>query len=246
MENVNKSSAAINVKVLLIGDSGVGKTSLSRKYTEPSYTVVPFEAVHTIPGETSPSYVTEIVLCKKRVRLIIGDTVGEERFRSITSSAYRGIDVVILAFDVIGKESYSNLTNWIGEVERYAPDNVHRIVVATKLDLVDLANSARVVPTEDVENFVKTNACEFFETSALDNHNVAAPFEAAARYVLNKIPKTTNPSTDFPQRPTKIRARSETLQIESKRGELYKTDIRKRGSSASAGSRNKNKKCSVM
>lgn len=191
---------SVQVKVVMVGDSGVGKTSLVMKYMDPGYMVSPGKSAPTFSGMEKDTHVKRISLNEADVTLRIHDTAGEERFRAITSSMYKGADAVIVAFDVTDEETYVNAAGWIGDIRRYAPEKALRILVATKTDLV---TGKRAVSQMTIDDFVSANGCSFFDTSALDGNNVEAPFEMVALRALKHRSDTVaanSPTADRKQR----------------------------------------------
>lgn len=160
-------------KLLIIGDSGVGKSSLLLRFADNTF---------------SGSYITTIGVDFKirtvnidgqRIKLQIWDTAGQERFRTITSTYYRGTHGVIVVYDVTNGESFANVKRWLHEIEQNC-DVVNRILVGNKNDCPD----RKVVLTEDAKRFADTMGIQLFETSAKDNINVEEMFVSVTRLVL--------------------------------------------------------------
>ncbi|GJQ78157.1 hypothetical protein Trydic_g2489 [Trypoxylus dichotomus] len=160
-------------KLLIIGDSGVGKSSLLLRFADNTF---------------SGSYITTIGVDFKirtvnidgqRIKLQIWDTAGQERFRTITSTYYRGTHGVIVVYDVTNGESFANVKRWLLEIEQNC-DVVNKVLVGNKNDCPD----RKVVLTEDAERFAKTLNIILFETSAKDNINVEEMFLCVTRLVL--------------------------------------------------------------
>lgn len=125
-------------KLLLIGDSSVGKSCLLLRFADDSY-------VDTYISTIGVDFkIRTIDLDGKTVKLQIWDTAGQERFRTITSSYYRGAHGIIIVYDVTDMESFNNIKQWLSEIDRYASDNVCKLLVGNKCDLVD----SKVVDTE--------------------------------------------------------------------------------------------------
>jgi Ras-related protein Rab-35 len=161
-------------KLLIIGDSGVGKSSLLLRFSDNTFT---------------PSYITTIGVDFKirtiningiRIKLQIWDTAGQERFRTITSTYYRGTHGVIVVYDVTNAETFSNVKRWLQEIEANC-DSVQRVLVGNKCE--DSAN--RVVVEEDARKLANAINVDYFETSAKDNVNVQEMFNAVTRLVLD-------------------------------------------------------------
>lgn len=160
-------------KLLIIGDSGVGKSSLLLRFADNTF---------------SGSYITTIGVDFKirtveiegeRVKLQIWDTAGQERFRTITSTYYRGTHGVIVVYDVTSGDSFANVKRWLHEIEQNC-DVVNRILVGNKNDAPD----RKVVLTEDAQRFADQMGIRLFETSAKDNINVEEMFMAITKLVL--------------------------------------------------------------
>lgn len=160
-------------KLLIIGDSGVGKSSLLLRFAD-----------NTFNG----SYITTIGVDFKiqtveidgeRVKLQIWDTAGQERFRTITSTYYRGTHGVIVVYDVTSGDTFANVKRWLHEIEQNC-DVVNRVLVGNKND----APNQKVVLTEDAQRFANQMGIQLFETSAKDNINVEEMFMAITRQVL--------------------------------------------------------------
>ncbi|KAJ8917324.1 hypothetical protein NQ315_002346 [Exocentrus adspersus] len=160
-------------KLLIIGDSGVGKSSLLLRFSDNTFT---------------GSYITTIGVDFKiktvnvngqKVKLQIWDTAGQERFRTITSTYYRGTHGVIVVYDVTNGESFANVKRWLHEIEQNC-DLVDKVLVGNKNDTPE----RKVVLTEDAQRFASTMNIQLFETSAKDNINVEEMFMAITRLVL--------------------------------------------------------------
>merc|ERR1719195_1229363 len=116
-------------KVLLIGDSGVGKSCLLLRFADDTYT----DNYNTTIGVNFKIRTLEQE--GKTIKLQIWDTAGQERFRTITSSYYRGVHGIIVVYDVTDKESFNNVKHWVQEIEKYAADGVNKFLVGNKSDL---------------------------------------------------------------------------------------------------------------
>lgn len=116
-------------KLLLIGDSGVGKSCLLLRFADDTYTE---SYISTIGVDFK---IRTIELDKKTIKLQIWDTAGQERFRTITSSYYRGAHGIIVVYDCTDQDSFNNVKQWLEEIDRYACDNVNKLLVGNKCDL---------------------------------------------------------------------------------------------------------------
>uniref|UniRef100_A0A452XJR4 GTP-binding protein n=1 Tax=Aegilops tauschii subsp. strangulata TaxID=200361 RepID=A0A452XJR4_AEGTS len=128
-------------KLLLIGDSSVGKSCLLLRFADDAY-------VDTYISTIGVDFkIRTVELDGKSVKLQIWDTAGQERFRTITSSYYRGAHGIIIVYDVTDRESFNNVKQWLSEIDRYASDSVCKLLVGNKCDLVD----SKVVDTEEAK-----------------------------------------------------------------------------------------------
>jgi Ras-related protein Rab-8A len=166
------------IKLLLIGDSGVGKSCLLLRFSEDSFT---------------PSFITtigidfkikKIFLDNKWVKLQIWDTAGQERFRTITSAYYRGAMGILLVYDVTDEASFNNIRNWMRNIEQHASDNVNKILIGNKRDMAD---ESRAVPYSKGQALADEYGIRFFETSAKDNVNVEEVFTSIAKDVMQRL-----------------------------------------------------------
>lgn len=153
-------------KVVLVGDSGVGKTNLLYRFTRNDFNA---ESKSTIGVE----FATRNVSIKgKVVRVQIWDTAGQERYRAITSVYYRGAVGALVVYDITKPLSFSNLEKWLGELHEHADQDVCIMVVGNKTDLRHL----RAVTLDEGRILAEKNNFSFIETSALDATNVGEAF----------------------------------------------------------------------
>lgn len=167
-------------KLLVIGDSGVGKSCLLLRFVDDEYTD---SYVSTIGVDFK---IRTVELDGKTVKLQIWDTAGQERFRTITSSYYRGAHGIIVVYDMTDTESFQNVKTWLDEVERFAAAGVVRLLVGNKSDLP----ARKVVPTTDAAAFAEQHGLPFIETSARDATNVDAAFLMMARHIKQRAQQT--------------------------------------------------------
>ncbi|RWS17794.1 Ras-related protein Rab-35-like protein, partial [Dinothrombium tinctorium] len=160
-------------KLLIIGDSGVGKSSLLLRFADNTFTGT---YITTIGVDFK---IKTIEVDGERIKLQIWDTAGQERFRTITSTYYRGTHGVIVVYDVTNGETFANVKRWLHEIDQNC-DVVNRILVGNKND--DPNN--KVVLTEDSQRFADQMGIKLFETSAKENINVEEMFMAITRMVL--------------------------------------------------------------
>ncbi|KAF9464598.1 ras family-domain-containing protein [Collybia nuda] len=153
-------------KVVLIGDSGVGKSNLLSRFTRNEFNL---ESKSTIGVEFATR---SIGVDGKTVKAQIWDTAGQERYRAITSAYYRGAVGALLVYDIAKHATYVNVTRWLKELRDHADSNIVIMLVGNKSDLKHL----RAVTTEEAKAFSTENGLSFIETSALDASNVDGAF----------------------------------------------------------------------
>lgn len=164
-------------KLLLIGDSGVGKSCLLLRFAENTYTQ---DYISTIGVDFK---IRTIELDGKVIKLQIWDTAGQERFRTITSSYYRGAHGIIIVYDVTEQESFANVEQWLQEIDRYATSNVMKLLVGNKADLVD----KKTVDYAVAKEFADQRGIQFLETSAADNSNVEQAFILMSKQIKDQL-----------------------------------------------------------
>ncbi|KAH9934945.1 GTPase [Fomitopsis serialis] len=154
-------------KVVLIGDSGVGKSNLLSRFTRNEFNL---ETKSTIGVEFATRSIT---VDGKTLKAQIWDTAGQERYRAITAAYYRGAVGALLVYDISKHQTYVNVTRWLKELRDHADSNIVIMLVGNKSDLKHL----RAVPTDEAKAFAAENNLSFMETSALDASNVESSFQ---------------------------------------------------------------------
>lgn len=177
-------------KLLLIGDSGVGKSCLLLRFADDSYVE---SYISTIGVDFK---IRTVEQDGKTIKLQIWDTAGQERFRTITSSYYRGAHGIIVVFDVTDEDSFNNVKQWLSEIDRYANGSVNKLLVGNKCDLT----SQRVVSYETTKAFADEIGIPFLETSAKSATNVEEAFMAMTAEIKNRM--ATQPATNNARPPT--------------------------------------------
>lgn len=138
----------------------------------------------------------------RKVRMQVWDTAGQDRFRTITSTYYKGAHGIMLVYDVTDRESFESLKFWMQEIEkykrvhyRYAHENVDKIVVANKSDQIE----KRKVSYDEGYGFAKQHKLEFVEVSAMSSANISEAFDILARKVLKRLEATPMSNSKLPQ-----------------------------------------------
>ncbi|XP_026853970.1 ras-related protein Rab-15 [Electrophorus electricus] len=161
-------------RLLLLGDSGVGKTCLLCRFTD---------------NEFHPSHISTIGVDFKmktleidgiKVRTQIWDTAGQERYQTITKQYYRRAQGIFLVYDITSERSFQHIMKWASDIDEYAPDRVQKVLVGNKSD----EQEKRQVATEQGNKLAKAYGMDFFETSACTNHNITESFTRLAELVL--------------------------------------------------------------
>lgn len=164
-------------KLLLIGDSGVGKSCLLLRFADDTYTE---SYISTIGVDFK---IRTIELDGKTIKLQIWDPAGQERFRTITSSYYRGAHGIIVVYDITDQESFNNVKQWLQEIDRYACENVNKLLVGNKSDLT----TKRAVDGGQAKEYADQLGIPFLETSAKNATNVEQAFLTMAAEIKNRM-----------------------------------------------------------
>eukprot|EP00767_Chilomastix_cuspidata_P000875 gnl/Chilomastix_cuspidata/1250.p2 GENE.gnl/Chilomastix_cuspidata/1250~~gnl/Chilomastix_cuspidata/1250.p2 ORF type:complete len:206 (+),score=89.81 gnl/Chilomastix_cuspidata/1250:38-655(+) len=162
---------------IIIGDTGVGKSCLMLQFTENR-----FQTVHdlTIGVEFGTR---DITLKGKDVRIQIWDTAGQENFRSITRSYYRGAAGALLVYDITKRSTFEHLTEWLDEMREKASDEMVILLVGNKCDL----EAQRAVSVAEGREFAAAHGLGFLETSAKETINVVEAFTQTAEDIYAKV-----------------------------------------------------------
>ncbi|KAK6121230.1 hypothetical protein DH2020_045004 [Rehmannia glutinosa] len=173
-------------KVVLIGDSGVGKSNLLSRFTRNEFCL---ESKSTIGVE----FATRTLQVEGRtVKAQIWDTAGQERYRAITSAYYRGALGALLVYDVTKPTTFDNVSRWLKELRDHADSNIVIMLIGNKTDLKHL----RAVATEDAQGFAEKEGLSFIETSALEATNVEKAFQTILSEIYRIISKKSLSSNE--------------------------------------------------
>jgi len=161
-------------KLILIGNSGVGKSSILQRYMK-----------HTFEENYKCTIgvdflMKSIVINGQTVKLQLWDTAGQEKYKSMVSSYYRGANVALIVFDITNHQSFDALPLWIENFYKNGPEQKNIILIGNKKDLADL----RQVTQQEAESFSETNNMMYFETSAKEGDNIEYIFNYAAEKLL--------------------------------------------------------------
>mmetsp|Transcript_2628 Transcript_2628/g.7817 ORF Transcript_2628/g.7817 Transcript_2628/m.7817 type:complete len:218 (+) Transcript_2628:164-817(+) len=179
-------------KVVLIGDSGVGKSNLLSRFTRNEFCL---ESKSTIGVEFATR---SIQVDGKTIKAQIWDTAGQERYRAITSAYYRGAVGALLVYDITKNVTFENVERWLKELRDHADANIVIMLVGNKSDLRHL----RSVQTDLSQQFCEKEGLSFIETSALESTNVELAFQRILTEIYHIVSKKSLASEDNPHQPS--------------------------------------------
>ncbi|XP_071837934.1 ras-related protein Rab-10-like [Apostichopus japonicus] len=166
-------------KLLLIGDSGVGKTCILFRFSDDTFNTT---FISTIGIDFK---IKTVELQGKKIKLQIWDTAGQERFHTITTSYYRGAMGIMLVYDITQEKTFENIAKWLRNIQEHANEDVEKMLLGNKCDMED----KRMISKERGETIAKENGIKFMETSAKSNINVETAFMTLAEDILKKYPQ---------------------------------------------------------
>ncbi len=166
----------IRVKVILLGDGRVGKTSLAVRYIQGK-----FQANYK-PSLGVDFLIKRVTVGNRKLRILVFDTAGQESISSIRKKYYYGAHGAVIVYDVTRRKTFENITVWINEVKEQVGE-IYTVIVGNKTDLVE----EREVSREEAEAFAKELGADYLETSALSGENVTDLFQLYIDYVLKEL-----------------------------------------------------------
>ncbi|KAL1832318.1 hypothetical protein DCAR_0102320 [Daucus carota subsp. sativus] len=177
-------------KIVLIGDSAVGKSQLLARFARNEFSV---DSKATIGVEFQTK---TLILDHKTVKAQIWDTAGQERYRAVTSAYYRGAVGAMLVYDMTKRQTFDHIAGWLEELRGHADKNIMIMLIGNKCDLASL----RAVPTEDAQEFAERENLFFMETSALEAINVESAFQTVLKEIYRIISKKALTANDIDYR----------------------------------------------
>jgi Ras-related protein Rab-18 len=175
VSNMEEDPILTNLKILIIGESGVGKSSLLLRFTDDQFDA---EISATIGVDFKVKVIT---IDGNKVKLAIWDTAGQERFRTLTPSYYRGGQGAILVYDVTNRESFQKIEDWLNELETYTTNHdMIKMLVGNKCDM----EAERVVSKEEGQKCARKYQMMFIEASAKTKEGVQCAFEELVEKVI--------------------------------------------------------------
>ncbi|XP_062599593.1 ras-related protein Rab-11A-like [Saccostrea cucullata] len=164
-------------KVVLIGDSGVGKSNLLSRYTRNEFSL---ETKTTIGVEFATR---SVHINGQTLKAQIWDTAGQDRYRAITNAYYRKAVGVVMVYDIAKRVTFDNLDKWLKEVRDFTDDDVILLLVGNKTDLRHL----RAVSSHEAQQYAEKNRMSFIETSALDTTHVETAFQTILSEIYSMV-----------------------------------------------------------
>ena len=183
-------------KILLIGDSAVGKTAILNRFIDDKFNET---FISTIGVDFK---IKSIALEGRITKLQIWDTAGQERFKTITSSYYRGSHGIMLIFDTTNRKSFENVKMWLNEIRLHCDPGVKKILVGSKTDLTESKipidsqtdeNSVKpdIVTCSEALSFANRHNMKYVETSAKESKNIELAFINLANEIKSRVRETT-------------------------------------------------------
>ena len=170
------------LKICIIGDSSVGKTNVLFKFIEGQFSPL---HVATI-GFDYKSKIITLPTSKKKVKLQIWDTAGQEKYMSMNKSLFQRVQGIILMYDITNRETFERLQIWLNLIKQMT-NEIPIILVGNKLDLEDSEEHGRIVEYNEGDDFANENEIDFFEVSAASGANIDNVFISIAEKVLNSL-----------------------------------------------------------
>ena len=173
----NNVKEEYKLKVVVVGDSGVGKTNLIKRFINDTFNK---DSKATVGVE----FLSKTYLINQEVfKIEIWDTAGQERYKSITAAYYKGAKGAMIVYDVTNQTSFDNVDTWANEIKEKAAKNINLMIVGNKTDLTDKI----VVTSENATEKAKALEIPIMETSALDSTNVKEAFYQLLREMYKSV-----------------------------------------------------------
>ena len=183
-------------KVLLLGDSSVGKTCFLLRYCDNS-----FQEVHLSTIGLDYRLKTMTLKNGKKVKLQIWDTAGQDRFRAITKNYYKGANGIILIYDVTDVQTFQNVKNWINQIKEEANPDVLVYLVGNKIDVQE---EEKVVKTEEGQKMAEEYKLPFSEASAKEGINIDEIFQELLEKIDEAYTKSETPNKNKEKKKNKL------------------------------------------
>ena len=178
------------IKIMLIGESKIGKTSLISRYCNNEFLGGVYLSTIGIDFQ-----IKHLVLNKKNIRLQIWDTAGQERYRNIAKNYFQSTDGFVIVYDISNTESFEKLDYWIEQIKANSQEYTKMILFGNKCDIIE----DRKIKKEEGEEYAKNNNINFFEVSAKEGTNVDKAFESFVKDILD----SSSPNENYRKRQSK-------------------------------------------
>ena len=178
------------IKIMLIGESKIGKTSLISRYCNNEFLGGVYLSTIGIDFQ-----IKHLVLNKKNIRLQIWDTAGQERYRNIAKNYFQSSDGFVIVYDISNTESFEKLDYWIEQIKANSQEYTKMILFGNKCDIIE----DRKIKKEEGEEYAKNNNINFFEVSAKEGTNVDKAFESFVKDILD----SSSPNENYKKRQSK-------------------------------------------
>ena len=170
------------LKLVIIGDSGVGKSNFLFKYTEGQFSELHVATV----GFDYKSKIVTLPESKKKVKLQIWDTAGQEKYMSVNKNLFQRVQGIILMYDITQRETFERLNIWLNIIKQMTND-IPIILVGNKLDEENNPENGRIVEYNEGKAFAKENEFPFLEASGLNGTNVEKVFNTISELIIQHL-----------------------------------------------------------
>ena len=191
VESISEDYYDEKIKLMIIGETRTGKTSLISRYCKGDYSESPYLSTIGIDFQ-----IKNLTINSKKIRLQIWDTAGQERFRNIAKNYYQSSDGFIIVYDITNSESFQTLDYWIEEIKSNSHEFTKMILVGNKCDLED----ERQVKKEEGKDYAKKEKIKFYEVSSKEGTNINTAFDTLVKDILS----TYSPSELMKKRGSKM------------------------------------------
>ena len=171
-----------SVKLLVLGDLSVGKTSFIYRFIENKF------GLDQIPTTGLDLKTADVIIDDKKVRVQLWDTVGQEKYKSITKNLIQRVQGIIILFDITNEESFNNLNSWIKIIKEHCGDKMPILIVGNKCDLEE----ERTVPREVIYDYIKREKRQYIETSCKTGKNIKKVIDNISKKIINSLTDKKN------------------------------------------------------
>ena len=170
------SSKELNIKIILIGDTNVGKTTILLNYIQNDFNE---NMIHTVGLENRVKIMN---IRGFRAKVQIWDTAGQERYNSLSQQFFRNVDGILLVFDLSNKDSFNNIKKWLNEIKANSDHSIKKLLVGNKSDMKDKIKVSKSM----IDNFCNDKKLKYVEVSAKDNESISKAFDTLINKIIGK------------------------------------------------------------